>query len=722
MIRQAGGDALEFLQYHVFPIFLPVVAQAADAPQPSYAINKALTWSGAGFTVTVTLVAALLVINVIKRRRVEELIRRSRDRLLEQQKTLATLIRSNVFAGDDLNWTIHQLTETATRQMGVERVSLWLTAADYSAICCVDLYEKRSNRHTSGMELAADAYPVYFAALETEEVIVADDAHSHPQTRELSASYLDPLGITSILDVPVHFSGKVGGVLCYEHIGPAISWSPEQRFFAGALANLVALAIEQQERRLTEAALKHSEQRIRSLLETVPLGVTECDTAGLITLTNETFSRMTGYSKEEIVRMHIWDFMEPGPQKDALPRYFQHLVSEQPPPMLYLCRNLTKDGQAIDIQINWTYKRDREGSLIGFVCAISDISELRRAEAKFRDLFNDAGDAIFIHDLDGMILEVNKRACECHGYCREEFLGMNISRIDAPERPVSISSRIKELGKEGRAIFEAEQLRRDGSLIPVEVNSRIIEYEGRQALLSVVRDISERKEMERIKDEMISAVSHEMRTPLTAMLGYTGYMLENRVTPQQQEEFLRIVHGETERLDELIGNFLDLQRLKSSPGFLSKRTLDLHPLLEEAALSFGALAHRHCISVVCPADLPLVLGDSRYLHRAFRNLIANAIKYSPEGGEITLEAQQAGDDVIVRVSDEGIGIPREALERIFDRFFRVDNSASRRAGGTGLGLALVQEIVNAHQGRIWAESAIGKGSIIYVALPAVKKP
>lgn len=243
--------------------------------------------------------------------------------------------------------------------------------------------------------------------------------------------------------------------------------------------------------------------------------------------------------------------------------------------------------------------------------------------------------------------------------------------------------------------------------------------DGRLVRMEIAFEISELKEMERMKDELVSAVSHEMRTPLTAMLGYTEFMLDNEVPPEKQKEYLRTVYNETERLNELIGNFLDLQRLKMRPEPYNVRHLSVETLLSEAATLFGAIPQKHRLAVGCPADLPQLVGNEGQLHQVLVNLLSNAVKYSPEGSAITLGARREGEGVIIWVRDEGIGIPAELREKIFDRFYRIDNTDRRMVGGAGLGLALVREIVTAHSGQVWVESAVGQGSTFYVQLPAL---
>ncbi|QSV47079.1 PAS domain-containing sensor histidine kinase [Geobacter benzoatilyticus] len=243
--------------------------------------------------------------------------------------------------------------------------------------------------------------------------------------------------------------------------------------------------------------------------------------------------------------------------------------------------------------------------------------------------------------------------------------------------------------------------------------------DGRLVRMEIAIDITERKEMERMKDEMISAVSHEMHTPLTAMMGFAEFLMENDVAREQQINCLQTIHKETERLSELINNFLQLQRLKASMVKFKIMPVSLGLLLADAASLYSAASKKHRIVVECPTDLPQVRGNEEQLYQVATNLISNAIKYSPEEGSVTLGGKADGDKVVIWVRDEGIGIAPELQEKIFERFFRVDNTDRRKVGGAGLGLTLVREIVAAHGGRVWVESALGAGSTFYVALPAI---
>ena len=372
---------------------------------------------------------------------------------------------------------------------------------------------------------------------------------------------------------------------------------------------------------------------------------------------------------------------------------------------------------------------DDNGQFLGKRGSNRDITErktaeevIRESEERYRTLFEWANDAI-VTIREGSFVKCNRRALEIFRCLTEELVGRTPDQVSPQLQPDGADSgqKSRELMAAALAgspqMFEWQHLRRDGTLFTAEVSLIRMEYQGAVELQAVIRDITERKEMERMKDEVLSAVSHEMRTPLTAMLGFTEFLLENEVAPAQQKDYLRIVHGETTRLSELICTFLDLQRIKARQMVYNLMPLAVGPLLKAAAALFAGTADHHRITVQFPQDLPPVIGNEMRLLQVLNNLLSNAIKYSPLGGEVVLGAGWDGGGVTIWVRDKGIGISPDVQEKIFEKFYRVDGSDRRSTGGTGLGLALVREIVTAHGGRIWVESTVGKGSTFFVSLP-----
>jgi signal transduction histidine kinase len=226
------------------------------------------------------------------------------------------------------------------------------------------------------------------------------------------------------------------------------------------------------------------------------------------------------------------------------------------------------------------------------------------------------------------------------------------------------------------------------------------------------------RQSEQLKSELLMTVSHELRTPLTSLRGFSELMLTRDFSPAERRQFLSIIHNEADRLTTLINNFLDLQRIEAGRETYTFTHLALPPLLQDAVTVFTSQG-AHSFQLKVPASLPLVRADGDRLRQVLANLLSNAVKFSPQGGNILVSARHEGASVVVSVTDQGIGIAKDAAEKLFTKFYRVDNRETRDIGGTGLGLALVKEIIEAHQGQVWVESEQGLGSRFFFTLPAV---
>ncbi|MBJ7472140.1 MAG: GAF domain-containing protein, partial [Solirubrobacteraceae bacterium] len=235
----------------------------------------------------------------------------------------------------------------------------------------------------------------------------------------------------------------------------------------------------------------------------------------------------------------------------------------------------------------------------------------------------------------------------------------------------------------------------------------------------VLREVTEQRRASALKDELMSTVSHELRTPLSAILGFAELLRVRDYDKAERDEYLDTIHQQATRLSRLISDFLDIQRLEQSDEHLRMNRIELRSMLKQQVELFARQSTDHPVELRSSGDL-LIDGDEEHLRRAVSNLISNAIKYSPDGGAVTVEATRKNGDVVVAVRDEGIGIPAEDQRRVFDRFFRVDSVATRKINGTGLGLALVREIARAHGGDVGVESVEGQGSRFWLKVPATQ--
>jgi two-component system phosphate regulon sensor histidine kinase PhoR len=243
---------------------------------------------------------------------------------------------------------------------------------------------------------------------------------------------------------------------------------------------------------------------------------------------------------------------------------------------------------------------------------------------------------------------------------------------------------------------------------------------GANGAVLVLHDITELRRLERVRRDFVANVSHEFKTPLTAIQGFAETLLNGALDDlENRKRFVEIIREHARRLARLTDDLLKLSRIEAG-----RLELEMRPIRVEALVNgcietsrLNAEARGVQMNVDLPENVPAVRGDGAQLGEVLQNLLDNALQYTPSGGRVELKARSNGHDVIFTVTDTGIGIPESDLERIFERFYRVDAARSREAGGTGLGLAIARHIVDAHGGRIWVESAIGQGSRFHFSIP-----
>jgi len=229
-------------------------------------------------------------------------------------------------------------------------------------------------------------------------------------------------------------------------------------------------------------------------------------------------------------------------------------------------------------------------------------------------------------------------------------------------------------------------------------------------------------ELDRLKAEFVSVASHEIKTPLSVIRGYVSLLLDGIYGPvsEPQQKTLGAVSDQTDRLARLVQRLLDISRFEAGGGRLELREIPLRPFLQELADGFDVLAYQNEIDFALEVadDLPAtIVGDPDRLNEVLGNLLSNAFKFTPRGGQIRLAARSGRGDVVIEVGDTGVGIPQDKLPKIFEKFFQVENEAQPRSVGSGLGLAIAREIVEAHGGTITAESRVGRGTTFRVVLP-----
>jgi len=375
-----------------------------------------------------------------------------------------------------------------------------------------------------------------------------------------------------------------------------------------------------------------------------------------------------------------------------------------------------------------TLEFDSEGVLKGGFGVAEDVTERKQAEEAMRTkdiAFTSAINGIVIADLEGRITYVNPSFVRLWGGSdQEEILGRNVLEFTASRDRAS--DILESLWSSGAWLGEETGVRKDGALVDVELSASLVTDEaGRPiCMMCSVIDITERKKLERLKDDFIGMVSHEFRTPLTVIKGCINTVLteSSYLSPTETHQLLQDAADEADSLSDLIGNLLELSRAQAGQLTLYPEALDLQMATRKAVKKVAARYPAYRVSLDLPPDLPPVSADPLRLERVLCNLFENAAKYSPAGGEVRMSAKLDADGIVVGIADQGPGISPGDQARLFGPFQRLEQAAPGGGGGMGLGLVVCRRLVEAHGGSIWVDSEPGKGSTFFFTLPLGTSP
>jgi PAS domain S-box-containing protein len=361
-------------------------------------------------------------------------------------------------------------------------------------------------------------------------------------------------------------------------------------------------------------------------------------------------------------------------------------------------------------------------------------ASLEEREVDYRRIFEHAHDAILLFDpKDERILNANQRACEIYGFSRDELIGLSLASIS--KNPELGRSRVNLCVERGTFYnFDTVQYRKDGEEIHLEVNASVVEHQGRTAILSINRDITERRKAEELlrakeaaeqaneaKGRFLANMSHEIRTPMGAILGLAE-ILRRAEMSEKDREYVEILASSAEGLLRLIDDILDFSKIDAGSLTVEHDAFRLRPLLRQLIDLFSPRARSIGIELLLEIDpeLPEVIeSDDTRLRQVLLNLLGNALKFTEEG-EVILRVFATGNDWLrFEVADTGIGIEEEALNRLFQPFTQADESTTRRYGGTGLGLAISKNLVELLGGQLSCTSTPGEGSTFGFQIPLV---
>jgi len=526
---------------------------------------------------------------------------------------------------------------------------------------------------------------------------------------------------------------------------------------------------------LSEQALRESKKRYSALVENLADAVF---TSGKnIIWCNDQVKEIFGYSKDELIGRKASELLTDGGFSSPTLRDIETQLKEgnhfrgigkakrnddvlidiefsisripdsNPPEYVTIVRDITERKQAEeDIHLLLLAQEEQNKVLIETQLELEKTletvrkskKELQESEKKLNRYLEHSPEAICVTTLKGIILYVNEATEQLTGFFRDEligndFIGLGLLSPEAVSKPAEWIK--KNRHRKRQRPEEMELIRKDGNKIFVEVSTFTTSPKSDRhetEVIGIVRDITERKraenalaELNRLKAEFVANVSHELRTPLQSIGGFAKLLLNNKVPDEDtQKEFLSIIDKQTERLTEMINDLLDVSRIESGRFSLHKEDISVEAVVRDAIKEISSIASDRGIKLRSRLgkSLPPVSADSQRIKQVMTNLIGNAIKFSEGNTEVLIKANAKGNEVWISVIDQGIGIPEEALPKLFERFYQVDGSMTRSTNGSGLGLYISGQIIEGHKGRIWAESKVGEGSTFTFTLPLNVQP
>ena len=492
------------------------------------------------------------------------------------------------------------------------------------------------------------------------------------------------------------------------------------------------------ERRENEERLRQSEERFRTLVENAQdYAIFVLDPSGHVATWNAGAARAKGYTASEIIGKHFSTFY---PEEARARKWPEHELTEA----ARLGRfedegwRVRKDGTQFWANVIITALRDHDGRLIGFSKITRDLTErraheetLRQSEERFRLLLEGVEDyAIFMLDPQGRVTSWNTGAERITGYHAEEVIGTSFDRFFIPEqlaegRP---EAELKRARLNRRAEDRGWRVRKDGSRFWAEiVVTSLHDGEGKlRGYAKVVRDLSERKRMESLEEqgrnltEFLAMLAHELRNPLAPIRNALGIMAVSKETSPQIAWSRDVIERQAAQLTRLVDDLLDVSRITRGKLRLQAEPMDLKVAVLRAIEAARPLVDRrkHRLHTDFPAEPLTINGDMTRITQVAVNLLNNAAKYTPEGGDIWVSVAREGLDAMIRVRDNGTGIAPQMIDNIFDLFAQGERTIDRSEGGLGIGLTLARRIVALHGGSIHARSeGPGKGSEFLVRLP-----
>ena len=590
----------------------------------------------------------------------------------------------------------------------------------------------------TGIQLLTSLSPTTVEALKSGHTVVNSNTKTDARTAASYESFYHPRKLEAYVGVPLLRDGSLQATMFINHSAPQ-EWDSIQVALLETIAERTWLSVEKLR---SENALREAEEKFRTMADNISHFAWMADASGYIFWYNHRWYEYTGTTLEE---MQGW-----GWQKVHHPDHVERVVAK--------IQNAWDTGEEWEDtfplrsktgEYRWFLSRalpirDAAGKVVRWFGTNTDITERRKTEeALLRQarLIELSFEPILVWDIENGIVEWNAGATQLYGFTKEEAIGYTSHELLQTAHPFPFDELIKILKNQGEWMGELHHKTKAGSEVIVESRHQLIEIDGRQVVLETNHDITERLQVKtqleqayleqtaaraeaedanRAKDEFLAVVSHELRAPLNSMLGWAKILKGGKYTPATLDHAIEVIERSARSQQKMIEDLLDSARIISG-----KLRLEIQPVkmtsVVEATLETArpaAEAKGLALEALCLSDTDIITGDAERLQQVVWNLISNAVKFTPQGGSISIRLERVDPYLQLTVSDTGRGISREFMPYIFNRFHQADSSITRRHSGLGLGLSLVRHLVELHGGFVKAESpGEEQGATFTVTLP-----
>lgn len=557
--------------------------------------------------------------------------------------------------------------------------------------------------------------------------------------------------LNNILFAPLVIEGAAVGVIGIANKTEGFNQNDVR--FASQMGDLAALALHNSK---IEGMLKESEEKFRSMVNNTPGVFFRCrfDEDWTMLYLSDSVAAITGYEPEDFINNSKRSFLSIiHPDDRDLVRGEVEVKTKQGIAYSVEYRIIDASGRVRWINGKGQKIKQPDGTVFidGF---LTDITLLKEKEETLKTdnlILEAMNDSVFVFSPEGRIFYFNALAAKERGYSHDEFASLNVTDIMSPAMKAKFKKTWEKIESAGAVTYESEHMKKTGETYPVEVKAKIIYKEGKKYALCILSDISNRKkieeemikayedlkELDRLKSNFVAIVSHELRTPVTVIKGFSSFMLKGIAGPLQpkQREFMETIASNSARLEMIINDLIDVSKIEAGIMSITKKTCELSKTVAATVSDMRIIGARKNITLDPVIEDGVTLtADGARMQQVVINLVNNAIKFSDAGSEITVELSGRFSGTVpaaagrlklspdkyacLSVRDRGVGIEKEHVKKVFDRFYQIESADIRKHQGAGLGLSIAKSIVDMHEGYIWCESeGAGKGTVFYAIIP-----